>query len=309
MTLITRLSTLGLHQGSVNDMTRLQSELGTIQQQIASGKTATNFKELSAKGQTERVLGFQNQLQRANDYIRNNTIITNRLQTYNSSISNIIDVAEQFRNLLVQRRTPTTSDALPFEALAKSFLATIQSNLNVEIEGRYIFSGSKTDTRPIDDISIPNYGTVNGERTFNTTYYKGDSIVLQTRASDALNMNYGITANDETFKNFIGAIHLALEGDVLKDDGLLTKASDMVSAAITELSKLQANISNNITILDQTNTEHIDFKNFLSQSLSDVTETDVGEASIRLSSVQTTLQASFLAYSKISSLRLSDYLT
>lgn len=310
MTVITRLSTAGLQQASLGDMTRLQSEMGEVQQQISSGKSVSSFQELSAQGQTERVLGFENQVQKANDYIRNNTIITNRAQAYNSSVSNVIDIAEQLRNLLLQRRTPTTANALPFTQMTDSYLSTIKSSLNVEVEGRFLFAGSKTDTQPVDNIETSNI-TINpatGERTFNSTYYKGDSVKLKTQASDALNIEYGITADDPTFKNLIGAIHLAVEGHNANDDALLAQAVDLASQTITDLSSMQAKVNNNITILDTTNIEHADFKIFLDKSINDVTETDVGEATIRLSSIQTTLQAAFIAYSRISSLKLSDFL-
>lgn len=310
MTLLTRVSSLGLQQGSLGDMLRLQSELGNTQRQITSGKTAGTFKELSAGGHTERVLGFEQQIQRADDYIRNNTIVTNRVQAYNSSVGNMIDVAEQLRNLLVMRRTPTSADSLPFDELTNSYFATIKSNLNVEIEGRYIFAGSKTDTKPVSAIESKNYtiDSTTGQRVYNSAYYDGDNVQLSSQASDALDMPYGITANHPAFQQLIGAIHLAKEGHSLDDDALLAEAVDLVTATISELSTVQADVNNNITVLDQTNNEHIDFKTFLDQSLAEVTETDIAAATIRLSTIQTTLQASFLAYSKISSLKLTDFL-
>lgn len=310
MSLITRVSTMGLQQASLGDMTRLQSELGNVQQQISSGRNANTFEELSAKGQTERVLGFENQKQKADAFIRNNTIINNRVEAYNNSVSGLIDIAEQLRNLIVQRRTPTSANALPFTQLTDSYLATIKSNLNVEVEGRYLFSGSKTDTRPVDNIEASNYTNdpVTGERVFNSIYYEGDDVRLETKASDTLTLPYGVTANNPAFQQLIGAVHLAVEGHTEDSDSLLSDAIELVTKTIADLTTVQADLNNNITILNQLNTEHEDVKTFLSQSIGDATETDIGEATIRMNSIQTTLQASFLAYSKISSLKLSDFL-
>lgn len=310
MPLVTRISSLGLQQGTLGNIGRLQSELGTTQQQISTGKNASTFKELSARGQTERVLGFENQKKKTADFIRNNTIVSNRVQTYNSSLTNIITVAEQLRNLLVQRRTPTSANSLPLTQLTDSYLSTIKSSLNIEVEGRYLFSGGKTDTRPVDDIESPNYtiDPVTSERLFNSKYYEGDNLKLRTQASDTLSLEYGVTANDPAFQQLIGAIHLAVEGDASNNDDTLAEAVDLVSKTITDLSSVQANINNNIAILDQTNAAHTDFNIFLDQSLNEITETDIGSATIRLSSLETTLQASFLAYSRISSLKLSDFL-
>lgn len=310
MPLITRVSTIGLQQASLGDMTRLQSELGNLQQQISGGRNARSFQELSARGQTERILSFENQSQRADSYIRNNIIINNRTESYNSATSNLIDVAEQLRNLLVQRRTPTSADSLPFTELTDSYLATIKANLNTQIEGRYLFAGSKTDTRPVNNIETANYtfDPVTGKRVFNNKYYEGDNVTLTTQASDTLTLDYGVTASDPAFQELIGAIHLALEGHNKNDDSILSEAVELVTKTISDLTTVQAKLNNNITILNQTNIEHTDLKTFFDQSVNDVTETDVGAATIRLSSIQTTLQASFLAYSKITSLKLSDFL-
>lgn len=306
---ITRVSTKYFHQNTLNDMTKLQTELGSLNRQISSGKKVTTFKELSALGQTERVLGFENQLSKIKDYVRSNTIVTNRLQSYNNSVSGLIDIAEELRNILILRRTPTTGDVLPLQELVTSQLSSVKSNLNVELEGRFLFAGTKTDTPPIGDIETANYTTnLAGQRTLNTNYYQGDDTKVTIQANDALQLEYGITADNPAFQNLIAAMHMALEGDTTNNDDLLADAVDLVSSAISELSSVQANINNNITILDKVNDEHSDFKLFLDEAVNSVTETDIGEASIDLATTQTTLQATFSAFARISSLKLTDYL-
>ena len=309
MTGITRISTKSFHQGTVNDMTRLQTELTSISKQISSGNNVQDFTELSKLGQTERVLGFQNQKAKVDNYIQNNTIINNRLQSYNTSVANIIDVAESLRNTLLLRRTPTTGGELPLQEIVQSDLATVKGNLNVQSEGRYLFSGGRTNTQPVGDTSQPNY-TLNtaGEYDTNANYYQGDGQKFTINAADALEVEYGITADNPAFQKLFAAMQLAMQGDLNDDDSMLASAIDMVTASISDLSSLQANINNNITILDTANDNHEDFKLYLDQSISDITETDIGMASIDFSTAQTTLQAAFSVFSRISSLKLSDYL-
>ncbi len=306
---VNRVSTISLHNSSLADMMRLQVAMGTTQNQISSGRKASTFTELSAQGQTARVLGFETQQSRTENYLRGNTIASSRLQQMNTSVSGMIDVAEELSNLLLLRRTPTTGDTLPLSQLAESALAKVAQALNTQTDGRTLFSGSKTNTIPVDTtISNVNWNDDTDDYTLNNAYYSGDAYKASVRANDALEFNYGVTADNPAFQKLIGALNLAIKGDQENDDAILAKAVDLTNIAIKELASVQAGISNNITILDKANSDLEDYKVFLKGAISDVTETDVAEATIKMTSYETTLQATYMAFSRLSSLKLSDFL-
>lgn len=177
--------------------------------------------------------------------------------------------------------------------------------MNTQIEGRYLFAGARSDSPVVGDIvNVSNF--VSGVATDN--YYKGDNVDLKIKASDELEVDYGIRGNDSAFVKLIGALHKSIEAETAGGDDELAEAINLVTESIDRLAVLQNEIGNNMKLLESANSLHGNSSTYFRQVKADISGTDIAEASIKVSLDETVLQATFQTFAKLSSLRLIEFL-
>lgn len=301
--MVDRVSTASLHQQNLKDMGRVQLSLATLNRQISSGLKADTFDQMA--GIVERVSSYETKLSNIDVYLSNSNSIKARLNTMDQSVSEVQDVATQFASLLALRRNPAASSGLNFVQQASSLLDTVVQSLNVSVEGRYLFGGSKTDTQPIPKPlpSLQESGVPDDK------YYNGNNDILTARVSDTHEIPYGVKANDPGFQKLIASIQTAIEADKTgKGDEVFAKAVDLINEAVEELAQTRAGIGANSTNLSSIKDQHDRMKLYWKEAVTDETSTDIAEASIQLTVDQTVLQATFQAFASLSKLKLTDYL-
>lgn len=299
---INRVSTASLYQQNLSDIGSVQMDLARLNRQISSGYKADTWDQLN--GTVERVSGYQTKLDTIKNFTINNTTIKARLNTMDQSVTQLQDIAERFASLISQRRTASAGTAMNFGVQAQSMLDQIAQDLNVQIAGRYLFSGANTTTKPITQ-PMPSL-TEDGVPDDN--YYNGTSDILTARVSEAQEMAYGVTGDNPAFQNLIGAIKTAIAGDEQSNDALLSKSVDLINLAVKGLADVKTSIATNTTNLSNIEDQHATLKLYWEESLKDETSTDIAEASIKLAAHQTTLQATFQAFASLTKLKLTDYL-
>ncbi len=297
----TRMGSRFLFDKTIEDFSRLQSSLNRARKQLSSGVTTDNFSEMTDRINT--VLNLQTARQDGKSYIYKNNLISVRMNTTESSLANIEQVASDFRRQLLLRRSPAGSN-VALDRIGNDLLTNIKSSLNAQIDGAYLFGGSRTDSSPIGDILTTNI--VGGAITDN--YYLGDAVDLIASISSELSITYNIKANDPAFKNLIGAIHKGIKGHQTNDDSLLAESVTLVNTAISELAGLRNRANTNIITVQETNRSHESYNIYLEEKESELIGTDVPVASIQVAQNQTLLQAVFQIFAQISRLKLSDYL-
>ena len=111
------------------------------------------------------------------------------------------------------------------------------ADLNVELDGRHLFAGSRTDTAPVVlDPAFSAFGAADD------TYYQGDAVELTVRADVDHDLTYGMTADREGFQELIGALRATIEGDGSDDQALLESALDLVNAALPKITGYRSEI-------------------------------------------------------------------
>lgn len=300
-----RTSSLATHTRAVSDMGRLQADLAKIQQQISSTRKASTFGELG--NDTNRVLDLEASITQVKRFQSNNNVVSNRLAVMRQAVTEVQNIASQFRQqVIIERSNGNVQD---LSAFARSALSQIEGALRVEDNGRYVFSGGKTDRPPIADGQLQNSSLIGGVPTDN--YYQGDSLIFTQRAGEQTELEYGVTANDPAFVKLIGAINLAIEGEAegAGADGFYRQSLDLIAEVVeAELPRVGYAIDSNKLRLQTINDEHSKVEVQLKSFLDDVAATDVVGASIDLSLTESVLTASMQTFARISRLTLSDYL-
>lgn len=304
--MVSRISTYTYQQNLLNDYTSVQSNLANLQRQVSSGKKASVFQELN--GNVERINAMEAQLGEIDQYTSSNSQISSTLQTMGNATDQIQNITDDVIKLLTTAQGATQAQYPIFAQQLQDMLSNVAGLLNTSVAGRYVFSGGKTDTRPVIEpvpssysIGIPDSG-----------YYQGDSEVMTARVSNGFLMNYGVKADAQGFQDIIAAINTAITGlggnNSTPNQTLIKTAFSLANTAADEINGIKAGINANVASVNEANDFLASTKAYLLGIYNENTNTDLAAASTEIATDQSVLQASFQAFARISSLNLADFL-
>ncbi len=278
-----------------------QTRTRETQIQISTGKKATRFRELAAD--TNRLVSAKDALQRIQKFQTNNELIGGRLDVMESSTASLVDIATRLRTLLIQRLDSAQGVPGIITADAQNLLQQALSDLNVELDGRHLFAGSKTDTAPV--VLDPAYSAFGSP---DTSYYQVDAVQLSARADTDVDFTYGMTADREGFHELIGALRTTVEGDGSDDQAMLSSALDLVNSALPKITDYRSEIGARHAALDRINDGHADAEVYLQRQISDIEDVDLTEAISRLTRDQSVVESSLATVAQLRQLSLVDFL-
>lgn len=297
-----RVATISQHNIIQNSIFRTQERVYERQIQISTGKAAQDFSGIPQS--TQRLLGMEAQMLRADEFVTQNGLVEARLNLMDSALDNMFEVASELKVRLMQKLNGATGSAGAIAAEAGNMLGTISGLMNTQTNGRFLFSGSATATQPVT-IPVPDPTTFG---VVDTNYYNGDSTQLTARASDTIEMTYGIPGNRAGFQNLIGAIKATIEADNTDDQALMTTALTMLNSALTDLPAYRNEVGASINVISRATERQEEFSIYAAGIISDIENTDIPQAITALSADETALQASFLTVGRLSQLALVNFL-
>ncbi|MAM76336.1 flagellin [uncultured Tistrella sp.] len=287
---------------SLNNMMEVQARTYATNTQISSGQVAQNYAGIA--GDSEKTLNLRSEATRIDNYLSNAKDVDRRLTLIDQSLSAIGDAASSLRTLLMQATTSGLSDAVPLEQEAQGLLDTVTGALNVSEDGRYLFGGSRTDTKPVI-VPVPD-PAVWGDP--DASYYAGDDVALSARLDDQITMDYGVNADRQGFQQLIGSLKAAIEAGQIGSTAMAETALTMVNDAIATLADYRAEVGTNQARLDSIISGHEDRKVTQEEAIAAIEKTDIPSATVRMSNDQTILDASYMMVSQINRMSLADYL-
>lgn len=304
MSSIGRISTYAMQQFTLRNAAQVQDELFNLQTQLSSGYRAQDFAGLGGGG-TEQYLQLEGRVSKIQVYLDSNKLVETRLSATNTAVDQVISTATDVKNLILLRRNDSIGNSLAFSEQLENYWKTICSQLNVNSEGRYIFSGTRTDTPPVDTSSFP---ALESPPTPDDGYYRGSSEDTTARLDDNVEITYNVRANDSGFQKVFAGLAMAKRGDDTKNPDDLKTAYDLVEEGVKDIIGVQATVNANKVLLGQINEQHQGLQLYWKGIKEDIANTDIVSASTQVALNQGILQASFQTFAKINSLRLTDFL-
>lgn len=298
-----RVSTFALHQSTLRDASKVQVNLADLQQQLSSGNKSQDFAGLGGS-QSEQFLLLENRIAKTDTYLNNNRLVTSRLNTTDNVLGQVIDTAANLKSLISQRRN-AASNSGAFSEIIKGVWQSMVSLLNTSQDGRYLFSGTKTDVPPVNSSQFP---TIGEDLQPNDDYYQGSSEDIVVLADDNTQITYNIRANDLSVQQIFAGIALAQKGHDGNSDANLAKAYDLVKDGLDGIISAQSIVNQNKVAIDNINTRHESFKLYFQGVKEEIGNADLVSVSTQVAINQGILQAAFQAFAKINSLKLSDFL-
>lgn len=129
---------------------RMQSDLVNAQKEASTGTVADVG--LALGGRTAQAVTFSRDLDRLNVIIDSNALVTARLSSTQNSLGQLSSVAQAFLSSLTSAASSDSSTGVT-QSAGKAAMQQLTSILNTSVNGEYLFAGTNTDVKPIDDFT------------------------------------------------------------------------------------------------------------------------------------------------------------
>lgn len=305
--MVQRVATAAQHDLMMSNVRALQERVAQTMIQASSGKVSQQYSGVAAD--SKRLVGLQATDASLKQYVANNTLIDQRLQSMETNTSQMMDIATQLKSLLVQATSQGNAQNMGLDSQAQALLDQVGSLLNVKVDGRYLFSGSATNTAPVDLTALV-APPATYPSTADTTYYNGDNVTLSTKAGPNLDISYGVRADQGGYEELIRSLNL-VKTAVLSPNPDITRLNDalnVVNQAIQDIPNITAKIGAARAGLTNANAAHNEAQLYVEQNITGISDVDVTDAITRLSADQTNLQASYATLAQLTNVSLLNYL-
>lgn len=302
---MTRIANFAQSQRNIAYFLDTQKRLSLGQFQASSGKKAQNYSGVSSD--VRRLVNLESSHVRATQQIANNKLIDDRLQMMESSVAQIFETVSQYKTLLINALNANNSADLSMPGQTQALMDQVSALLNVEQDGRYLFAGTLTGTKPVDLALLPVLFTPPTADGDASAYYQGDTVKLSAQADDQFTVTYGVTADELGFEQAIRAMQMVIVGPP-NDRATMEDALRVITEAIDSVSNARTQIGASRKALENANTRHDEFLLFAEKTISDLENADITKVITEMNADQVILEASFSTLGRLSRLTLTNYL-
>ncbi|MBA1140866.1 flagellar hook-associated family protein [Mesorhizobium neociceri] len=144
----TSVSSAALSNAARYQQMRMQTELVKATKESTTGIVADVGLALGAR--TSQAVTFSRDLDRLNGIIDSNSLVTARLSSTQAALGQLSDTAQ---NLLTALTAAGNSSSTITQQAGKAAVQQMTSILNASVAGEYLFAGTNTDVKPIDDFT------------------------------------------------------------------------------------------------------------------------------------------------------------
>jgi flagellar hook-associated protein 3 FlgL len=266
------------------------------QEQITTGQKAQRFSGIS--DQAALAIDLANSKETIDRYKKSADTTNSRISAIHAAVASTLDMATKFRSQLIQGLTANQAPLAQLEAVAEGYLKQMESSLNTDLGGVYLFGGTKSDTPPVD-LSDP----VNNR---SGQYYNGAETLLTARVDENLVMTYGAPANREGFQKLISSLQRV--NSAVNDPVELKTALDDVNVALSDLTQLEAEVGHSMALVESAQERNVALEETVVTQLGSIRDVDISLAMVNLTQRQTILQASYQVIARASQLTLTNFL-
>ncbi len=281
---------------TLNDINSSLANLERTSNELSSGKTILEPSD-NPYGASQ-VIELQSQLDGLSSYATNAQEGISWENTASGAMTNIANVVQTVRELLVRSSTGTNnqSDRESIATEVEQLTEAVKQDANTQYAGQYVFSGTTTTTAPYVQGAEDAYQGNNGVVT--RAVGPGVSINVSTDISSLL--GNGQASGDGKLLDTLRTISEHLRGGTAEDVGALG-STDLKSleTSIDTLSQLQAT-AGSVTDQLQTATSRIEsLQSSIAASLSNTEDANIAQVSMAYSSEQAAYEAALRAGASI----------
>ena len=151
--MVTRIANLAASDDLLQILAHTRRQVQDLQTQVATGKRSQTYAGIA--GDARELLGLEKSRQMLDRFDRNNDLMKARLDVTTTAVDNIGETLRKFRQTLLSASSGkplAAQQASDLQQAAFGAMRDMQDLLNAEIDGRYLFAGSRARTQP---VSLP----------------------------------------------------------------------------------------------------------------------------------------------------------
>lgn len=303
--MIARVATFAMNEKMLAASLETQARMSNMQLQQASGRVSESYGGLGTDA--EQLAKLEVSKTRSEAYSAGTSEAVSRIEVMYDALSSITDILTQLRSDVAVALSVNGGDTANTDLIqaAQNYLDQLSSLLNTQYEGRYLFSGSATTTKPVDaeavaaaDLSTPL-----------TDYYQGDSTIATVRVSESQDISYGVTADNSAFEGALRVLgYLADASAADLDADTLSEVSALLLDSLDATTAVQSSLSLNASALERSAASQQTYQDSLTASISAVRDVDITSVAATLTVYETQLEASYSALGRLQSISLVKYL-
>lgn len=235
---LTRVGTLAQHEFTLARLQALQARLTETNIQVSSGQKARRYSGIATEA--KQLVTLEATLSQTRRFISNNNTVERRLATMENQVSTMFNIASNFRTTLIQGLSGENANELDLPGQAQFLMNQVAGLLNVSEDGRYLFSGSMTNTAPVD-LNDPQF-------TAPPAVYPSSSFKQQDAGSGAQSLaSQGMTISYDADVASPGHAYRLdyVRNSVTDEDLTLTDLTTGTSVSVDIAAMLNAQVSTN----------------------------------------------------------------
>ena len=297
-----RISTKTIYDAVKFNLGQISEALNKANKVASTGKRITTLSD-DPVGLVQS-LHIKSDLSNIEQMGRNITFGKSWLVAVESALSQVQDLISDAKSLCIQMSNASTSAeqrVLASENI-RNILEGIVSLANTEINGRYIFAGSETDTAPF--TLNGNAVTYNGDdNVFAVSIGRNTKVQLGFDGNDIFRPS-GTGADDDIFKT-LSDLKTALEDN---SPGVIKEAMDKLDVHFEHISAKISSTGSRMVCMEMKEKIFQDLELTHTERISRIEDADITSAIMHLKQKELAYQAALASSGSVMKLSLIDYL-
>lgn len=275
-----------------------RQSISNLQEQISSGKVVNTPSDNPTLNQ--RLMLLQDESNQNDVYTQNTQYASSFLTQQSSSLGSAVNILTSIKSMLLSAANDTNpQDQQNYGTQMGEYINQLLDLANTQYGGKYIFGGSQTTSQPF---------FMNASQTAVSANPSGVGGALQLNVSSQMTLQYNITgseafSNGQIFNDLI-AIKNEMNAGTTPTQADITTVDNYLNSMINTNAKAGAIMDRFQLIQSQLNSEN----QSLQATISNLGDTDVAAAVIKLQEQQTTLSAALKTGASVIQLSLSNFL-
>jgi flagellar hook-associated protein 3 FlgL len=308
---IERVATNAQSQFMLAQITQANVNLNQTQQQVASGKVASDYAGMGDKA--AMLEAARSAAARADAYQSATQMAVNQADLQNTQLSTLSDLAGQLRQAVTAALA--NNDASTLMTQAKSIFDQASQILNSkDANGNYLYGGEKDNTPPVSAASLSDLASLPSA----SAAFDNGSVPRSVNVGDGQTVQVGLLASD------VGGDLMSALKDIANFNAgpngnfgkMLTGAqSDFLGSAIQTATSAAQNLNNVAAAngymfnrLQDAGTQQQAMSTLYKGFTSDLEDVDMASAVSKLNQNQVALQAALQVTSRLNQVSLLNYL-
>lgn len=146
----TAVSSAAISNAMRYSQSRMQVDLVKAQKEMDTGRVADVGLALGSR--TTQSITFARDLDRLNGIVDSNALVTSRLSSTQDALGQLTDAAQALLGAMATASSGDMTDAVARDS-GKAALQSLTAVLNTSVNGEYLFAGTNTDVKPINDFT------------------------------------------------------------------------------------------------------------------------------------------------------------